>query len=138
MVLMPLCVLLFSWQVCSRGRDDGNGWEEETEMKGKNILLTDLRLRSVYIAQIYFVTVGPHLSSIYICLEQENVSYSLGHVMHKSKLQDLSQSSCRLDPVFQVLHMYVIWSNAPIPLKRNECPPYDAVIVACDLLTGKE
>lgn len=85
--------------------------------------------RSVYIAQIYFATVGPHLSSIYICLEQKNVSYSLGRVMHKSKLQDLLQSSCRLDLVllFQVLHMYVIWFNASIPLKRNGRPPYDAV-----------
>lgn len=86
------------------------------------------------------MTVGPRLASIYIRLEQKNVSYSLGHVMHKSKLQDLLQSGCRLDLVFhfQVLHMCVIWPNASIPLKRNRCPPYDTVIVVCDLLTGEE
>lgn len=60
--------------------------------------------------------------------------------MHKPELQDLLQSSCRLNLVFlfEVLHMYVIWSNASILLKRNERPPYDTVIVACDLLTSEE
>lgn len=49
MVLMPLCVLLFSWQVSFRGRDYCNSWEEETETKDKNILLTDLLLVDQFI-----------------------------------------------------------------------------------------
>lgn len=53
------------------------------------------------------MAVGPHLSSICVCLGQKNFSYSLGHAMPKSKLQDLLQSSCRLDLVFLSSPAYV-------------------------------
>lgn len=65
----------------------------------------------------------------------KNVSYSLGRVRHKYKLQDLLHCSCRLDLVFlfKALHMYIIWSSASTSLKRNR---RNAAILACDLLTG--
>lgn len=67
-----------------------------------------------------------------IYLPRTKKCYSLGHVMHKSKLQDLLQSGCRLDLVFlfQVLHICVMWSSASFPLERNGHSPYDAVIAA--------
>lgn len=52
--------------------------------------------------------------------------------MCKSILENLQGQACNQTAVFlfQALHMYVIWSSASFPLKRNGHPPYDAVIAA--------
>lgn len=126
-VLMPLSMERCSWQVFSKGIF--YCWERGAEMKVRNALIYCL-LVNFYSSHLLCDCSTSSLFKIY--LPQTEKCYSLGHVMCKSKLQNLLQSGCRLDLVFlfQVLLIYVMWSSASFPLRKNGHPPYDTVIAA--------